>query len=149
MATLSLRRKIGGLREAVIAALRSRIERQSSQLPREILSKWEEANQVLTRADRLTEVARRQCEALTSDLGFLSDQVLEAAASLAAFEARGEYYRLRFGGVGLLGSEDNVKEQVESLKELGAWPIAGEIEAANEPETDNTKRVRAKDPGKQ
>jgi hypothetical protein len=86
LATLSLRRKIGGLREAVMVALRNRIERQASQLPAEMVSKWEEARKALTRAGRLVELGGNKLEDLTADLGFLCDQILEATASLTAEE---------------------------------------------------------------
>jgi len=84
LASLSLRRKIGALREAVIAALSNRLERQAGRPTPEMQAKWEEANLALTRGAGLLDGTWRQNEDLASEMSRDIDAILETAAEYLA-----------------------------------------------------------------
>jgi GTP-binding protein EngB required for normal cell division len=78
---VSLRRKAAALREAVVAALRSRLERRPSQPPAQAFDQWEEVQRALRRATGLVDPTARACEDLSSLLASSSEGVIEKAAA--------------------------------------------------------------------
>lgn len=81
----SLRRKVGALREAAVAALRSRLERRARRAPSEAPRQLEEVQRALRRATGLIDPAARACDDLAGLLAASADGIIEkAAAEIAA-----------------------------------------------------------------
>ena len=85
MAAVAVRRKVGALRDAAIAALRHRLERGQIGPSHPPAPDREGAAQALARAAALLDRAGSRCEALASRLGAAAEAVIgDAAAAVAA-----------------------------------------------------------------
>jgi GTP-binding protein EngB required for normal cell division/cell division septum initiation protein DivIVA len=80
-AAAALKRKAGGLREAVVTVLQTRLQRGSQASPAPSRQRVEETLAALRKADALLEAAQREGDGLVEGFSTLADGVIEAAAA--------------------------------------------------------------------
>jgi len=80
-ADAALKRKVGGLREAVVSVLESRLQGDSLASPAPRVPRVQEAVAALRTADALLEAAQRDGEEIMDGFSTLADDVLDAAAT--------------------------------------------------------------------
>ena len=89
MAAIGLRRKVGALRDAVVATLRYRLERQHAESPQASAGGTGGATQALAQAATLFGPTGERCEELASRLERATAPVIETAAAAIAERWRG------------------------------------------------------------
>jgi GTP-binding protein EngB required for normal cell division len=152
LASVSLRRKIGALREAVVAALSNRLEWQTERPSVEMEANWEEANLALTRAAGMLDPAWRQNEDLASEMSRDTDAILETAADYLAktgTESRNNSFRagevmssLLTRVAGETGSAiaknfTSLRAELTKALQVAAIPTGSRMEADELPEPTN------------
>jgi GTP-binding protein EngB required for normal cell division len=80
LAAISFKRKVGGLREALLATLKRRTEAESPALSERGRARWQEVEAELRRVPQTLEAARRETEDWARRLRELADSVVEATA---------------------------------------------------------------------
>ncbi len=80
-AAAALKRKAGGLREAIITVLGNRLQRDSQAPPAPAGQRVEDAVAALRKADALLEAAQRDGDAIVNGFFSLADDFIEAAAA--------------------------------------------------------------------
>jgi GTP-binding protein EngB required for normal cell division len=79
-AAAALKRKIGGLREAVERTLQARIENSRGLITPQSSDQLKQANEALRSADVILEAAQREGIELTGEIRSLTEKIIEAAA---------------------------------------------------------------------